>query len=167
MEKHTDWGTRLKNCIKWNEHSDLDCLLLSIFTAAAFNMDMEIVSDEFMSQITNAQTHIAQLLYRLAYSVKAPGISGLLFVLFCFVLYKYSASLGRMRTEEKVLGVLMALTCLFGRAFYQYNSTVVLVTGFVQMVDGSHACGNASFLSTFCEGGAPVCAFAFSFSGRF
>ena len=39
-----------------------------------------------------------------------------------------------MRTEEKVLGVLMALTCLFGRAFYQYNSTVVLVTGFVQMV---------------------------------
>ena len=134
MEKHTDWGTRLKNCIKWNEHSDLGCLLLSIFTAAAFNMDMEIVSDEFMSQITNSQTHIAQLLYRLAYSVKAPGISGLLFVLFCFVLYKYSASLGRMRTEEKVLGVLMALTCLFGRAFYQYNSTVVLVTGFVQMV---------------------------------
>ena len=61
MEKHTDWGTRLKNCIKWNEHSDLGCLLLSIFTAAAFNMDMEIVSDEFMSQITNAQTHIAQL----------------------------------------------------------------------------------------------------------
>ena len=56
MEKHTDWGKRFKNCIKWKKHSDIGWLLLSIFTAAAFCMDMEIVSDEFMSQITNAQT---------------------------------------------------------------------------------------------------------------
>lgn len=132
MDKKTDYKNCLKNCIRPSGHSDIVWLLLSVFTAVAFYMDMEIVSDEFLSQITNAQTHIAQLLYRLVYSVKAPGMSGMFFVLFCFVLYKYSASLGSLKTEEKVLGVLMALTCLFGRAFYQYNSTILLVTGFVQ-----------------------------------
>lgn len=132
MDKKTDYKNCLKNCIRPSGHSDIVWLLLSVFTAVAFHMDMEIVSDEFLSQITNAQTHIAQLLYRLVYSVKVPGMSGMFFVLFCFVLYKYSASLGSLKTEEKVLGVLMALTCLFGRAFYQYNSTILLVTGFVQ-----------------------------------
>ena len=132
MDKKTDYKNCLKNSIRPSGHSNIVWLLLSVFTAVAFYMDMEIVSDEFLSQITNAQTHIAQLLYRLVYSVKAPGMSGMFFVLFCFVLYKYSASLGSLKTEEKVLGVLMALTCLFGRAFYQYNSTILLVTGFVQ-----------------------------------
>lgn len=133
MDKRTDRKHRLKNCIKWNLHSNIGCLLVSVLTAAAFSMEMDIVSDEFISQITNAQSHTAQLLYRLIYSVKLQGISSVLFVLFCFVLYQYSASMGKLKKEEKILGVLMALTCLFGRAFYQYNSTAVLVSGFVQM----------------------------------
>lgn len=119
---------------KWGKNMNLWLILMSIFTVAAFQMKIDVVSDEFISQITNAQTHIAQLLYRLVYSIEDQGIGSIIFVLFCFVLYKYSLSLGKLRTEEKVLGVLMALTCLFGRAFYQYGSTILFVTGFVQIV---------------------------------
>lgn len=116
------------------KNPNIRLIVMSIFTAASFHMNIDMVSDEYISQIADAQTRVAQFVYRLLHSIEGIGIGSIIFVLFCFALYRYSESLGKLRTEEKVLGVLMALTCLFGRAFCLYGSTILFVTGFVQMV---------------------------------
>ena len=53
---------------------------------------------------------------------------------FCFILYRYSDAIGKFKTEEKVLGVLMALTALFGKAFNDFGSTIIFVTGVAQII---------------------------------
>lgn len=109
-------------------------LLCSIFTTIAFSMNYDLVSEDIINSVTGSSDKIYRILMKLIYSVDKFGTKELFMTLFCFSLYKYSDSIGTIKTEEKVLGVLMALTALFGKAFNDFGSTIILVTSVVQIV---------------------------------
>lgn len=126
---------RLENIkIKHKLSGNAISAIMSIFTGISFSMTYDLVSDKVIEQVPGSAGKLMATLLRLAYAIEDMGIAGVFFVLFCFVMYRYSLSLGRLKTEEKVLGVLMALTLLFGKAFDEFGSTAVLVTGIVQTV---------------------------------
>lgn len=108
--------------------------VMSVFTAAVFLLSYDMVSDEFISQVADQSGRAMQMLFRLAYAMEDTGTGGMILVFFCFILYRYSMSLGRLKTEEKVLGVLLAFTFLFGRAFDEFGTTAILVTGLAQAI---------------------------------
>lgn len=117
--------------IDWEKMMIVAC---SIYTAVIFSMKYEIVEDEVIRQVTNSDNSLYCMLLKLLYAMNDNGILSILAVVFCFVLYKYAFSIGKQKTEEKVLGILMALTFLFGKAFDEFGSTKILVTGLVQIV---------------------------------
>lgn len=115
--------------IDWKKITIAAC---SIYTAIIFSMEYGIVEDEIIRQVTNSDNSFYCMLLRLLYAIEDKGILSILTVICCFVLYKYAFSLEKLKTEEKVLGILMALTFLFGKAFDEFGSTIILVTGMAQ-----------------------------------
>lgn len=106
----------------------------SVYTAIAFSLQYGIVEDEVIRQVTKSDNRLYCMLLKLLYAINDAGILSILAVVCCFVLYRYAFSIGKLKTEEKVLGILMALTFLFGKAFDEFGSTIILVTGPVQSV---------------------------------
>lgn len=116
------------------KNSRLRTALLSIFTVAALSMDQAMVSDGVVESISQHAGHLTSMLIKLSCSIEDYSIAGILAVLFCFVLYEYAFSQRKLKRHEWVLGVLMALTFVFGRAFEEYDTTAVLAAGLMQMV---------------------------------
>ena len=81
-----------------------------IFTAAILMMHYEVVSDEMIESIVSDSGRIVRFLLKLLYAIEDNFVLGILVALFCFLLYQYSFSLGKLKTHEGVLGILMALT---------------------------------------------------------
>lgn len=105
-----------------------------IFTAAILMMHYEVVSDEMIESIVPDSGRIVRFLLKLLYAIEDNFVLGILVALFCFLLYQYSFSLGKLKTHEGVLGILMALTMLFGRAFEEFGTTQIFVMGSAQVV---------------------------------
>ena len=104
----------------------------SVYTAIVFSMQYGIVEDEVIRQVTKSDNTLYCMLLKLLYAINDNGILSILTVVCCFLLYRYAFSIGKLKTEEKVLGILMALTFLFGKAFDEFGSTIILVTGLSQ-----------------------------------
>ncbi|MBQ2405707.1 MAG: hypothetical protein II312_03375 [Lachnospiraceae bacterium] len=115
--------------IDWKK---INIIICSIYTTIIFSMRYGIVEDEIIKQVTNSENSLYCMLLKLLYAIDDHGILSILVMLFCFILYKYSFSIGKLKTEEKVTGILLALTFLFGKTFNDYGSTIILVTGLVQ-----------------------------------
>ena len=92
-----------------------------IFTAAILMMHYKVVSDEMIESIVPDSGRIVRFLLKLLYAIEDNFVLGILVALFCFLLYQYSFCLGKLKTHEGILGILMALTMLFGRAFEENN----------------------------------------------
>lgn len=116
------------------KNSNLSSIFLSIFTVAALSINQAMVSDDVVEGISQHAGHLTSMLIKLSCSIEDYSIAGILAVLFCVVLYRYAFSQRKLKRHEWVLGVLMALTFVFGRAFEEFGTTAVLVTGLVQMV---------------------------------
>lgn len=114
--------------------SNFVILLLGIFTVMSLSMDLAMVTDETVGMVSGDLGRLTGILVKLACSVGDYSIAGILAVFFCFVLYRYSFEIGKIKIYELVLGVLMALTFLFGRAFDEFGSPQILVTGVAQVV---------------------------------
>lgn len=118
--------------------SNVLLLLLGIFTVMSLSMNPAMVTDETVAAISQNPGRAASVLLKLICSVeifeKEYQTAGILAVFFCFVLYRYSFRLGKTKTYERVLGILMALTLVFGRVFDTYRSSQILAAGIVQLV---------------------------------
>lgn len=109
-------------------------VLLSIFTVAALSMDEALVSDEAVAAISPNSGHLVSLFIKLAISIENYSIATILAFFFCFILYRHSFESGKTKKYECVLGILMALTFMFGKAFDEYSSPAILFTGIVQSI---------------------------------
>ena len=108
--------------------------ICSLFTVIVFSMNYDIVSDEVISSISPNCNKITEMILRLVCSVDDYSLMGILALFFCFLLYKYSFSIGKLKIEECIIGILMALTLLFGASFEKFGTTVILVNGIVQFI---------------------------------
>lgn len=115
------------------KNSNLKVAFLSVFTVTALFMNPAMVSDDVVEGISQHAGHLAGILIKLSCSIEDYSIAGIAAVLFCFVLYGYAFSQRQLKRHEWVLGVLMALAFVFGRAFEEFGSTAVLATGLVQV----------------------------------
>lgn len=109
-------------------------VFLSLFTVTALFMSEAVVSDEVVQEVSPFAGSLTGMLVRLACSIEEYSIAGLLAVFFCFVMYQYAFSQRKLMRHEWVLGVLMALTFVFGRAFEEQGTPAVLVRGLVQTI---------------------------------
>ncbi len=104
----------------------------TVLTVIAFLINLNIVDDEIINEVLNTGNRIVRILLKILYAIEDKGILSIALFVAVLGVYKYMLSVGRLRTEEKVIGVLMALTCLFGRAFNEFGTTAILITGVVQ-----------------------------------
>lgn len=116
----------------WNNRN-LKTAFLSIFTVISLSMSQEMVSDEAVEEISQHAGRLTSILIKLICSIEDYAVVGILAVFFCFILYQYAFSLRKLKMHEWILGVLMALTLVFGRAFEEFGSAAVLATGLVQL----------------------------------
>ena len=104
----------------------------TVLTVIAFLINLNIVDDEIINEVLNTGNRIVRILLKILYAIEDKGILSIALFVAVLGVYKDMLSVGRLRTEEKVIGVLMALTCLFGRAFNEFGTTAILITGVVQ-----------------------------------
>ena len=116
------------------KHYDIKAAFLSIFTVTTLSMSQAVVSDDAVREISQHAGHLTSMLIKLSCSIEDYSIASILAVFFCFILYRYTLSRRKLERHEWVLGILMALTFVFGRAFEEFDTTAVLVTGLVQTI---------------------------------
>ena len=105
----------------------IGCTIMKVMlTTVAFLMDFGIVSEEIINYVTDSGSNVLRMILRILYSVEDKGILNIVLAVVVFAVYKYAPSFRQLKTGDKILGVLMALTCLFGRAFDEFGSTAVL-----------------------------------------
>jgi hypothetical protein len=97
-------------------------------------MQIDVVADETIVNITGSDNKLAGIFFKLIYSIDAQGITAIFAVVLIYCIYRYSYSLAKCKTEEIILGILMALTYIFGRAFNEFGSTAILAAGIVQII---------------------------------
>ncbi len=110
------------------------CTIMKVMlTTVAFLMDFGIVSEEIINYVTDSGSNVLRMILRILYSVEDKGILNIVLAVVVFAVYKYAPSFRQLKTGDKILGVLMALTCLFGRAFDEFGSTAVLAASASQI----------------------------------
>lgn len=114
--------------------SKLKLLLFSILSSVAFLMQLDMVGDDVISQIVSSDSRLLDLLLKLVCSIEFQGMTSFVIVLFSYLVYKYSFSIGKFKTDEIVIGILMGITYVFGRSFDEFGTTQILITGVVQVV---------------------------------
>ena len=114
--------------------SELKVFLLSIYTVIALTMSYDAVSDEIVSNLTSSSNSLYKMIIKVIFSIPEFSVTTCLLTVFIYMMYKYSYELGKCKIEEKVIGVLMALTMLFGKAFEEYSSTIIFIHGISQII---------------------------------
>jgi hypothetical protein len=118
--------------------SKIKIILYAVFTGLVFSLNYGVVEDEVFEAAVGAQKGLYQLLYKLLYALPQAGenngIVTILTIFFCIWMYQTAFSMGKLQMQDRVLGVLMAFTFLFGKSFEDFGTTIILVTGIVQVV---------------------------------
>lgn len=117
-----------------NNNNNIRSAVCSIFTVVAFSMKYDMVSDEVIDLIAPNCGRFVEMILKLLCAIGDYSLMGILAVFFCFLLYRYSFSVGKLKREECIIGILMALTLLFGASFELFGTTALLTNGLVQLL---------------------------------
>ncbi len=112
-------------------------LIYGVLIMIAFSMNYGMVEEAFIDSVSPSQSNLYRMFLKLLYSIQYDGKLIIALAVSCCFMHRYTfeteGEVGNS-LDESLLGILISLTHLFGKAFHEFGSAAILVNGWVQTI---------------------------------